>query len=82
MKDESNTMREPTRGEKLAGVDFNPGGLPSVAAIKAAAAAFIDAIDTATRSVKPGEAERMARNAIDRAIEAQMLAVKAMTWRH
>lgn len=72
--------REMTFGEKTCGVSFNPGGNPDVAAIKAQFAALVD--DLAARSRASGNQMVVDRyeRAIDKLEEAQMLAVKAVTW--
>lgn len=78
----SPTGRRPyTIGEKLAGVSFNPSKSPSVDEVKYSAAAFIDRIDEAQHRQ---ETERIQDALFEQAkllaLQAQMLAVKAITW--
>lgn len=73
--------RELTFGEKAAGVNFNPSNDPAVDSIKAKFAAIIDECNDA-RSMVTGEAGRYFSKAISYAEDAQMNAVKALTWKH
>lgn len=76
-------------GEKLAGINFNPSGNEHVDNVKGTAASFMDAIHSASWSNQlDGKTidethikMRLFREAELRALEAQMLAVKAITWK-
>lgn len=74
---------ELTFGQKLAGVTFNPSGSHTVDDIKNSAAGFMDAIDNAEeRFEDPTSVKaKLFEQAKLRALEAQMLAVKAATWK-
>jgi len=62
------------------GLTFNPGGNPTVNAIKGQFADVIDNLnDLRTESTDPDE-KRMLSIAITEAQTAQMWAVKAVTW--
>ena len=77
----SDVQREMTFGEKAVGLAFNPSGDDEVAKCKAEFAAVIDRMhDLRSRSTNIDVA-RMASVAITEAQNAQMLAVKAITWR-
>lgn len=72
-------------GGKLAGVSFNPSNDNAVDKLKTAAANFMNAIKEAED--EQGESLSMSAEEIFsapklRALEAQMLAVKAITWKH
>lgn len=74
-------------GEKLAGTTFNPSNDGDVDKVKQTAAAFMNAIyATRNNSTLPTEAHSTLSNIWDAAIvsslEAQMLAVKAITWKY
>lgn len=79
-----------TFGEKLAGVSFNPSNDSHVDRVKKTAADFIDAIEDANWSnFIHGEkiednhiVKQIMQQAKIRALEAQMLAVKAITWKY
>lgn len=75
-------QRELTSGEQLAGITFNPGGSPSVDDVKFTAAQFIDSIYAAQKRFDYFDDIQieMFNQAKIRALEAQMLAVKAITW--
>lgn len=74
-----------TYGEKLAGTSFNPSADSDVDKVKQAAAAFFDAIREASMN-KKSETTKLENDiwnsAIMRGLEAQMLAVKAITWKY
>lgn len=72
--------REMTYGEKACGVSFNPGGLESVAKIKADFAMIVDKLDATRDASSNPEVKRMLSIAITEAQTAQMWAVKAVTW--
>lgn len=77
-------------GQKLAGVSFNPSNDSHVDLVKSAAANFMDAIENADwANFKNGEVipdnhitKQIMAQAKLRALEAQMLAVKAITWKY
>lgn len=74
-------------GEKLAGTTFNPSNDGDVDKVKQAAAAFMNAINNARLSTAISTEGQSTLNSIwDTAIvtslEAQMLAVKAITWKY
>jgi len=71
-----------TFGQKAVGVSFNPSGDERVDECKHAFADIIDALHV-LRVTSPGgsEAVRLASVAITQAQQAQMWAVKALTWK-
>lgn len=69
----------PTLGEYRVGISFNPGGNPSVDAIKRAAADLIDLIDTHVGFGRHGEVERLRALALTHVEDAAMWGVKAVT---
>lgn len=72
--------RELTFGEKAVGIEFNPGNSTQVYQIKEAYANIINGLnDDRTKSDDP-EVKRMLSLAITASQEAQMWAVKAVTW--
>ncbi len=76
-----------TFGEKLAGISFNPSNDSDVDEVKNAAAKFMDSIHEAQEKMTahvPIQSipERLMEEAKIRALEAQMLAVKAITWKY
>jgi hypothetical protein len=71
-----------TFGEKACGVNFNPGGDPTVAQIKADFAALVDNLNGVREVCNNGEKARMLSIAITELQTAQMWAVKAVTWSH
>jgi hypothetical protein len=71
-----------TFGEKACGVNFNPGGDPTVAQIKADFAAIVDSLNGVREVCNNGEKARMLSIAITELQTAQMWAVKAVTWGH
>jgi hypothetical protein len=71
-----------TFGEKACGVNFNPGGDPTVAQIKADFAALVDALHNTRATCNSEEKARMLSIAITNLQTAQMWAVKAVTWGH
>lgn len=75
------TQRELTFGEKAAGISFNPSNLPDVDAIKQVSAQFIDFCNAKRALTESGEAKRYYSKAISYLEDAQMNAVKALTWR-
>jgi len=71
-----------TFGEKAAGVSFNPSKDPAVDSIKGKFAAVIDEMNAARDAATSGGAKRYFAKAISHAEDAQMNAVKAITWAH
>ena len=71
-----------TFGEKACGVNFNPGGDPTVAQIKEDFAALVDSLNGVREVCNNGEKARMLSIAITELQTAQMWAVKAVTWGH
>lgn len=74
-------------GEKLAGTTFNPSNDGDVDKVKQAAAAFMNAINDARLNSKiSADGQNTLNNiwdsAVTRSLEAQMLAVKAITWKY
>lgn len=81
--DENQTGRELTFGGKAVGLTFNPSNNEDVNAIKKAAANFIDEVcGPSAEKLKDidGEVIAMRKLAQRAAQEAQMWAVKAVTW--
>ena len=71
------------RGEYLVGANFNPSGDSAVDRLKAAAAAFINEIETIRGgTASPADCGWMVEQAMKAAITAQMWAVKAVTLPH
>lgn len=71
-----------THGEKAAGIDFNPSSLPTVDSIKRKFADIIDELNDLRNAATSGEAKRYYSKAISYAEDAQMNAVKAVTWKY
>lgn len=69
-----------TYGQKAVGLDFNPSGDDAVTMVKTDAAKMIDDMND-LRVGSQGEKARMASLAITHLQEAQMWAVKALTWK-
>lgn len=65
---------------KAVGITFNPSGDPLVTALKQKYAEVIDLLNAFREIASPGAA-RHASIAITQAEDAQMRAVKAVTWR-
>lgn len=76
------TSRRLSFGEKAAGVSFNPSALPEVDRIKKCFAEIIDDLNDQRQKAESPDAKRYFSTAITHAEIAQMLAVKAQTWRH
>lgn len=80
---ESNTTnRELTHGEKATGVTLNPSRDPFVDEIKKDFAAIIDKLHAKREEVGRSEAGRYYSKAISYSEDAQMNAVKAITWQY
>lgn len=71
-----------TYGQKAVGLDFNPSGESSVDRCKIGYANIIDQMDELrNKSTTTQEQKRLASVAITQAQDAQMWAVKALTWK-
>ncbi len=70
-----------TLGQKLVGVSFNPSGNIIVDAVKQNAADTIDLIQDSMQRAASEEALMIHNAAIRRIMDAQMWAVKAITWK-
>ncbi|UNH28180.1 hypothetical protein MNY64_05065 [Moellerella wisconsensis] len=70
-----------TLGQKLVGVSFNPSGNIIVEAVKQNAADTIDLIQDGMKKATSEEALMIYNEAIRRIMDAQMWAVKAVTWK-
>lgn len=75
------TGREMTYGEKAVGLTFNPSGDPDVYSTKRMYADLINLLDALKKEAKSGEHARLYSIAITQAQQAQMWAVKAITWK-
>ena len=83
MEAENTTQRPLTFGEKAVGLSFNPSGNPEVAKCKKGFADLIDQLNDFRNESNPSlsnEAKRHASVAITELENAQMRAVKALTW--
>lgn len=69
-----------TFGQKAVGLSFNPSGSSEVNQIKAKFADAIDLCHNKRMDSDSGEVKRMMSVAITKLQEAQMWAVKAVTW--
>lgn len=67
-------------GQKAAGASFNPSNNPVVDSIKTKFADIIDELNELRNKAPIGEARRYYSKAISYAEDAQMNAVKAVTW--
>lgn len=72
---------EQTFGQRAVGITFNPSGNAQVDACKQEYATAIDRMNSLRESAGDPEVKRMAALAITKAQEAQMWAVKALTWK-
>jgi hypothetical protein len=68
-------------GQKAVGLTFNPSGSPEVNANKQGCATLIDQMDALRNNSDSPEQKRLASVAITKLQDAQMWAVKALTWR-
>lgn len=78
---EGETLRKMTYGEKAVGLDFNPAGDANVQKIKELYAQIIDLCDK-LREGERTEKARLLSVAITQAQQAQMWAVKGMTYKY
>lgn len=77
-------MEELSFGEKAVGLSFNPGGSEEVTNVKKAFAAIIDGLNDEISNkdvIHDSEKVRLVKIAITQAQQAQMWAVKAITWK-
>jgi len=84
------TAQEPTHGQKLVGINFNPGGDPRVTKLKELAAAQIDLLEELHNEQYPPKPDGgfqgaydvnlLQGHAIRHVIDAQMACVKRATW--
>ncbi len=70
-----------TFGEQRVGLSFNPSNLDDVARCKKTFADAIDQLHVLQHSSGSMEQRKLCEKAIDEALIAQMLAVKAITWK-
>lgn len=70
-----------TYGEKAVGLDFNPSGDPAIHKAKSAFAEIIDQMAEGRNNTADPEKKRLYSVAITEAQNAQMWAVKALSWR-
>lgn len=74
--------RELTWGEKQAGVSFNPSGDPDVEEIKSQFADLFDGINDLRNRTENPDKKRFFSMALTTLNDAQMEAVKGITWQH
>lgn len=72
---------ELTYGQKAVGLTFNPSGDDAVASCKQGFADEIDRMNELRENSKSNEQRRLASIAITNLQDAQMWAVKALTWK-
>ncbi|EIU7558083.1 hypothetical protein LHV18_22895 [Providencia rettgeri] len=70
-----------TLGQKLVGINFNPSSLSAVDEAKQKSADLIDLVNTSTVDSMSSDAQLICDEAIRRIMDAQMWAVKAITWK-
>ena len=83
--DNEQLQRELTYGEKMVGLTFNPSGNADVQECKERFAAIIDSLQNRRHSLDQATEHtphqvKFIESAIDKAITAQMAAVKAITY--
>jgi len=81
MNEEIAGQRGLSFGEKAVGLTFNPSGDPGVITVKQAYAAIIDQMNDLRNTSESAGTKRHASAAITMAEDAQMRAVKAITWK-
>lgn len=81
MSTEEKTTEELTFGQQLAGVSFNPSGMPEVDTVKMMCAGLIDALANSfdNREIAPMHG-KLIDSAIMKIVDAQMSTVKALTF--
>jgi hypothetical protein len=83
MTEQENTNEhELTWGEKQAGVTFNPSAEPLIDEIKGDFAKLFDKLNSLRSSTDNGDKKRFYSMALTHMNDAQMDAVKAITWRY
>ncbi|HHN8581045.1 TPA: hypothetical protein ACRR2I_001518 [Providencia rettgeri] len=70
-----------TLGQKLVGINFNPSSLSAVDEAKQKSADLIDQVKVSMDEATSEEALLIHNEAIRRIMDAQMWAVKAITWK-
>ncbi|HEJ9586858.1 TPA: hypothetical protein ACKRDB_002888 [Proteus mirabilis] len=70
-----------TLGQKLVGISFNPSGNIIIDAVKQNAADTIDLVQDSMQKATSEEALMIHNEAMRRIMDAQMWAVKAITWK-
>lgn len=80
MEDQERKELVESYGGKAVGLTFNPSNLLAVDVIKTDFAEIINDLDQTRTDATDGEVKRMCALAITHAQEAQMWAVKALTW--
>ena len=78
----SQTIKDPTFGEKAVGLNFNPSGSDEVGQIKKKFADIIDSLHKLRSETSDDAVSRMCSIAITEVQTSQMWAVKAMTWQY
>nr|ELR5114946.1 hypothetical protein [Providencia stuartii] len=68
-------------GQKLVGINFNPSSLSTVDEVKQKSAELIDLVRDSMESATSEEALMIHNEAMRRIVDAQMWAVKAITWK-
>lgn len=68
-------------GKKLVGINFNPSALSTVDEVKQKSADLIDLVHANMVDSTLEEAQSIHNEALRRIIDAQMWAVKAITWK-
>lgn len=68
-------------GQKLVGVNFNPSSLSTVDEAKCKSSELIDLVHESMQGVTSEEALMIHDEAMCRIMDAQMWAVKAITWK-
>lgn len=80
MEDQDRKELVESYGGKAVGLTFNPSNLVAVDVIKTDCAELINEFNQTRMDSEDGEVKRMMSLAITHAQEAQMWAVKALTW--
>lgn len=85
MDSENQAQRSLTYGEKMVGITFNPSNNPDVQKVKEQYAAIIDDLHAHRAGIDQASEHtphqvKFVESAIDKAITAQMAAVKAITY--
>lgn len=68
-------------GKKLVGVNFNPSSMSTVDEVKRKSAELIDLVHDSMEGATSEEALMIHNEAMRRIMDAQMWAVKAITWK-